>query len=629
MDIPIQGIYKENEINIDISNINNINGELYQVKYEESLTYIQKQIYNRKINGFCYCSNFCIFYYCCCGKYQIKYIYQFLVLYIILCFLILGSKIFQIGSIDQYNIARNELLSKINLFTIGYETCFYDKIIINNENKTCSDDYAYVINYSLAQFICDFKNYEKNILFTSFILLFFSFIIYIISFKIIKNKNNTNEIYYYIILILLMILYAIFAIISVLFCYFHISFFNFFIKDQFYIKTFSYQNETWNEEFSSIYTKYHNWLYNYLEYAFVIITSSQISWVISIFSLFLLIPIKNLIISHINFENNELNEKYKKISFYLKDKIFDIEINIDDELVLKSGEEYYLFKEVKIKEIKENDNIYILINNDYIKDELSVTDLKIYNMNIQIYRLGDLINLIIVILIILIGLFNIFSKNEYEKIFYDKSFDYFDLLDFYFKMYPLNFQVYKYFEYYIEISEFIICLIMLLFYCFCFFKRLFTGGIKTQYIINIYKFIFKIFIVFNILFMFLSLFLSTYGFFEYHINYYHELLTNFILTKILIHSILNFIIIILYIVIIFKNFRLIKYINNIEKEMNLFYNENNNPTYIEFIDLYNIKQRFKSIIYNNYQINLFYELERGILKNQMKEEDSVIINLKE
>ena len=49
----------------------------------------------------------------------------------------------------------------------------------------------------------------------------------------------------------------------------------------------SYQNETWNEEFSSIYTKYHNWLYNYLEYAFVIITSSQISWVISIFSLFL------------------------------------------------------------------------------------------------------------------------------------------------------------------------------------------------------------------------------------------------------------------------------------------------------------------------------------------------------
>ena len=129
--------------------------------------------------------------------------------------------------------------------------------------------------------------------------------------------------------------------------------------------------------------------------------------------------------------------------------------------------------------------------------------------------------------------------------------------------------------------------------------------------------------------MFLSLFLSTYGFFEYHINYYQELLTYFTLTKILIHSILNFIIIILYIVIIFKNCKLIKYINNIEKEMNLFYNENNNPTYIEFIDLYNIKQRLKSIIYNNYQINLFYELERGILKNQMKEEDSVIINLKE
>jgi len=626
MNISIEDQFEDNNKE---NEINNINEEFYQVKYEESLSFIQKAIYNGKKKGYCCCSIFCFCSCCCCcGKSHFKFMNQFLSLYIILCFLIFSAKVYQIGSFNEYNIVRNELLSKINLFTLGYEPCFHDKIIDNKENKTCSDDYAYVINYSSAIFFINFKNYESNILFTSFILLSFSLIISIIYNKII-TKYNPNGVYYYIILILLMILYAIFAIISVLFCYFHISFFNFFIKDQFYIKTFSYQNETWNEEFSSIYTKYHNWLYNYLEYAFVIITSSQISWVISIFSLFLLIPIKNLIISHINFENNELNEKYKKISFYLKDKIFDIEINIDDELVLKSGEEYYLFKEVKIKEIKENDNIYILINNDYIKDELSVTDLKIYNMNIQIYRLGDLINLIIVILIILIGLFNIFSKNEYEKIFYDNPLEKKQNLHFSFKLYPLHFQVYKYFEYYIEISEFIICLIMLLFYCFCFFKRLFTGGIKHQYLISIYKLIFKIFIVFNYIYMFLSLFLSTYGFFEYHINYYHELLTNFILTKILIHSILNFIIIILYIVIIFKNFRLIKYINNIEKEMNLFYNENNNPTYIEFIDLYNIKQRLKSIIYNNYQINLFYELERGILKNQMKEEDSVIINLKE
>ena len=86
---------------------------------------------------------------------------------------------------------------------------------------------------------------------------------------------------------------------------------------------------------------------------------------------------------------------------------------------------------------------------------------------------------------------------------------------------------------------------------------------------------------------------------------------------------------IIYIVMIYKNFTAIKYINNIEKEMNLINNENNNPKYIEFIDLYNIKHILKPIIYNNYQINLFYELGGEKLKNKMNKErmDSEIYDL--
>ena len=627
MDIPIHVKFPENIQENEINNINNESNikydEFYQVKYENSLKESQKNIYNKQKNGDSSCSN------CCCGKNQIKYMYQFLTLYIILCCLILCSKIFQVGSIEDYKIARNEIFSKIQLLSTGFTPCFYEQSFNRIKSGNCSTNNAYVINYSLAQYLCDFNNYEKGILFTSLIFLIFSLLFYIISIKIFKNKINSKGIYYNILLTLLMILYAIFSINSILFCYLFVYFFIFLIGEfALEQKIFFYGCADWDKEFSEIHIFNEYWKENNHASDFLLI-SSQLSWSISIFSLFLLIPIKKLIISHINLENNELNEKYKKSVFYIKDKKFDIEIKIDDELVLKFEEKYYLFKEVKIKEIKKNENIYILINNEYIKDELSITDLKLYNMNIEIGRLGDLINLIIVILIILIGLFQIFSKNEYEKIFFDDTSE--DrIFKFYHEMYPITFQIYKYFEYYKEITEFFVCLFMLLLYCFCFFKRLFTGGIKTQDQINIYKSIFKSFNAFNFIYMILSFFLLSYGFVVYGINDTKEI-TDFMKLKVLIHSSLNSIIMILYIVIIVKNFRVIKYMNNIEKEMNLINNEKNNPKNIKFTDLYNLTHILKPIIYNNYEMNLFYELEGEKLNNKMNKEriDSEINDLKE
>ena len=760
---------KQNDLEIDLSNINNVNGILSQVKYKEILNDGQKRIYK----GYCCCLCDC----CCCRKSKNRYKYQFLIFYYILLFLIITAYTLRIGPLKKYNFIRNKILGYIKTFSLSTESSFFENninitynykynyyddndieeyrlmnpfpfvnffcdynkflnkqcnrseyerdngcnfhnlkkrkcifkeyvkccnleyinnnnyknnktyycdcvngIISNNtnnipcinypRNEICNKeqyDYfyyknylyeknipGYIIDYNSIKYFCVYQIYEKVIFIFSLMLLFCTFIFYLIYIYILKNKNSSENIYYYTILIILMILYIIFSIISILFCYFFV--YTLFLHSdniQFFANKYNYYTNRWDKYIKEIIDNSKILVFDKYDLMKIfLIILSNFSWVISIFSLFLLIPIKRLIISHINLENNELNEKYKKSTFYIKDKIFDVEIKIDDELVLKSEEKYFLFKEVKIKEIKSNDNIYILVNNEYIKDQLRI-DLKLYKKNIQIGRLRDLINLIIVILIFLIGLFQIFSINNYIFIFYNDENDkfenynringnnFYDLSYYpinyrylgrerklYFQIYPTSFEVYKYFEYYIEISEFLICLIMLFSYCFCFFKRLFTGGIKTQYQINIYKSIFKIFIVFNFIYMFLSKFLLVNGFIIYGLNYEH-ILTPFHQYKLLIHSILNSIIMVLYIVIIVKNFRLIKYINNIEKEMNLINGENNNPKKLEFIDLYNLKHTLKPIIYNNYKMNLFYELEGEKLKNKMNKEgiDSEINDL--
>ena len=90
-----------------------------------------------------------------------------------------------------------------------------------------------------------------------------------------------------------------------------------------------------------------------------------------------------------------------------------------------------------------------------------------------------------------------------------------------------------------------------------------------------------------------------------------DYLSNFNSKKLIVHSSFNFIIMILYIPIIIKNNRIKEYINQVEKEMNSI-NDNlpiNNPINIDYIDLKNKKHTLKTIIYNNYQVNLFYELE--------------------
>jgi hypothetical protein len=99
-------------------------------------------------------------------------------------------------------------------------------------------------------------------------------------------------------------------------------------------------------------------------------------------------------------------------------------------------------------------------------------------------------------------------------------------------------------------------------------------------------------------------------------------------TKVIIHLILNCLIFILSFVILFFNFKSKKYNSVIKKDMALFEKDltMNIPIKFDYIDVNYLRHTLKPIIYKDYQINLFYELEgEKIKKNKIdKYEDSEV-----
>ena len=524
-----------------------------------------------------------------------------------------------------------------------YGKCSYEhyKLLPSNDYfiyyyfRRTSNVIGYIIDYSNVKFFCDFKKLENNVFIFGVILMFIAFIFIITYLSIIKKKikvENENGKYYYVILFFLFLFYIIFALISILFCY--LLAYSSFLTDNrisvyYIVKIYGYIDYG---DYDFTYYPINDKNEDYFPQKWwKIILSFNLNFIICILSLFFLIPIKKLILSHINLEDgNEENIKYKKTTLYIKEKKLDIEIKLVDDLVIKldNEEKIYVFKEVKIPEIKKN-NIYIYIDNFYIKEQLSSTNLYYYNMNIQIERLYELINLMIVIIVILIGLCNFFTRHKYFFEYYRdiddlnrysssnyNDEDYYQSYNFYtYKpvylysaLHKPSFKAYIDFEYYIEIIELLFSFIILFFYLFSFIKRLLNGGIKTKAGINKFKLIIKSTIVYNWIFISLSFVLFINAFV---LSISGDYLSNFNSKKLIVHSSFNFIIMILYIPIIIKNNRIKKYINQVEKEMNSINNTLpiNNTFNIDYIDLENKKHTLKPIIYNNYQVNLFYELE--------------------
>ena len=283
--------------------------------------------------------------------------------------------------------------------------------------------------------------------------------------------------------------------------------------------------------------------------------------------------LKNIIISHINLEekgNRDNTEKYRKTVFNIKEKEFNIEIKLEDELCLKTlnNDNIYIFKKIKIPEIKKNE-LYIVSN------------------------------LLSFILICFIHLFAVSAKKSIIS-----SRNYFE-----------GYHVYIYIEFFLEICEFMLYLLMFLTYLYLFVKRILNGGTKTEKELKMNMKIFHIFIIFSIICLCISAMLIIYEscLIESHIKdyyiYYYKL-NGYVRTKVIIHLILNCLIFI------------------IKKDMALFEKDltMNIPIKFDYIDVNYLRHTLKPIIYKDYQINLFYELEgEKIKKNKIdKYEDSEV-----
>ena len=152
----------QDDTEIDISNINNINRILFQVKYEEILKDYQKKIYKKKKNDYFHClCNFC-YCYCKCKKIKIKYQDQLLKLFFILFSLIILTVIFRISQLNQYKFMRNDILINIKILSLGKTSSYLENLL---EIKFDKYDEEYIINepFSLPNPICDYKRYINGL----------------------------------------------------------------------------------------------------------------------------------------------------------------------------------------------------------------------------------------------------------------------------------------------------------------------------------------------------------------------------------------------------------------------------------------------------------------------------------
>ena len=631
----------------------------YQIKYEETLTKNQEKEYNLKKEG-AYCSNKC------CFKNNIK---LFFILNIILFFFMIITAVFQVTSSIDYNLNveecqfqkkiilssedNNNLWNRVLLCSdsnncnyyqyingyCSYSTyksycnptmfkngcCnYYDHQVYLGKSFSCTyDDYYYdhlctyaqytrgirnlrVYDFSFLENYENFQYIEGKIIYSCLLLDLITFLFMIIIMNNEKKKiSGKKEMIFKINFFLLFILYIIFAIICSLYFFICLYLIHFYFTPYYKI----------NDDSK------HKCIEEGVPLLDVIIEQSS-SFIVCVLIFFMFGSLKNIIISHINLEekgNRENTEKYRKTIFNIKEKELNIEIKLEDELCLKTmnNDNIYIFKKINIPEIKKNDDIYIFINNKYIKDQICISHLNTYNMNEQVKRLYILSNLMFVVLIFFMYLFIESAKNSFSSSrYYDDSY-----------------YVYIYIELFLEICEFMIYLLMFLSYLYLFVKRILNGGIKTDKELKMNNKILNSFIVFCFICLFLNLCLIAY---ESCLIRYNKnvILFDYILTKVIIHLSFNCVIFLLLFVILFYNFESKKYISEIKNDMDLFEKDLNMniPLKFVFTDLKKQKHTLKPVIYKDYKINLFYELEgEKIDKNKInkidKNEDSeVIIN---
>ena len=363
---------------------------VYEIEYEETLSKNQQNEYDLKKEGV-YCLTRC------CFKNNIKI---FFILNSFIFFFMIITAVFQVTATLEYNANVQEcqlekqfilngdynsskyfssikydnkcLLTNYCNYTryrkgycsyyeyknycnetMYYNGCcnYYDRQVYLGNSVSCTyDDYYYKHLCNYEQYIGGlniliyhdfsfFENYENfqyiegKIIYGCLLLDLISFLFMIIVISNEKKKiSNKKEMIFKINFFLLFILYIIFAIICSLYSLICLYLFHFY-SDRDFCK---HDERKYNEKEVPIY---------------YIIVEQSTSFIVCVLIFFMFGSLKNILISHINLEekgNRDNTEKYRKTVFNIKEKEFNIEIKLEDELCLKTLNKFQKSKRMMI-----------------------------------------------------------------------------------------------------------------------------------------------------------------------------------------------------------------------------------------------------------------------------------------
>ena len=298
---------------------------------------------------------------------------------------------------------------------LDHEERYVDKIIEGNPPyllMSDGDDVVYIYylrGFSFHKFWCQIGNYDMTILITTLIILIIYLIILIFDSCCYNKKTITNGITYYIIIISYMIISIIMIFIWFLLLLLLLSSLFITISGPPKTYTYSYYHESTNEnEDQHPATK--KWKDN-TPYAIIYCI---INFLLIIF-VYVDLKTYKIIYSYLSFDFEiPPNQIKRKASIKIENKYYNIELYQKENIYLKDITKIYEFKKI----IFNNDEYYLKVINQGLKDQLSWSDLRYPKTNEGYYRLEYMLKNIFFILFFLIFLTKLQVRDEFIYKYY-------------------------------------------------------------------------------------------------------------------------------------------------------------------------------------------------------------------
>ena len=503
-------------------------------------------------------------------------------------------------------------------YTSGYfkEFIYYGgkpkRFIIETSYEVKYEDFRIFYFYflhgtSFLQFWCNIGKYDNPLLISLFIVMI-TFITLLIVDLYIKKDIISIGVLYYSILILYMIFDIVFRIfIILLFCLLLYAVVVTASNPEFEVRAWSsfiyYHSQ-------SKYSKITIPLWE--DKRIYAIVASVIIFFLFIFVVYILIGLKVVIINYlgINYEGNKNYDKIKrKISIRLGREIYEIEVKNKKDVYLydKITRKKIKFKEIKFDKLGE-DNYYLKLSNKSLVDQLGFSEWNYPDINEGFKRLGVISDLTYVLLFFSVILIKFQINQEYSYRFLKYAIE----LGFSFRYsgYVENFgALEKAITYYRLCCYTIVYIVILI----TKLKRAFFGGIKKNFIFLIFFIVLILFIVFNLVSLILTIIIDIYCWILIDVDltsiFIHE--ENIVFPKIIVQVGLNIIILVIQIILLWKNISYTRFIFTMKTENDKIGSENQDDIYnrdegFEFEGKDKRNYYFQAINNTKFPQNLFY-----------------------